>query len=883
MSSQENLTPNDTKILRFAETEARAGRVESALKLVHQVLDQTGANPDKKKAYADELAKAGILTDFAIEALHEKMSKEKIGSVTQPDIRAFASDNPDNFDRALYGQADAAFNDVYYPFGNYWFGSHYLHQSSMDEELQSLSSQHEGERKAKNLISSIMQPGADGKTLFDKLADPEGRLTLRSIRAALKDGHLLAEDERTVAQNLGNHFGDVRAFANPVRGRYMGYGELSVTKATIGQYLQNHAQGDYATSDGPSETMIGTSQVSKDTYNKYQMDLCKKIVDALLKGNGSNSKGDLNDAEKEYQLASDLAAKVNIPYIATHQDELGKTKNEPGLDLKDACALVQATNSHQAQMLLDHGKYEEALPLMAKLLANAPDLAQDKNFQLRMAEAMGGASSLNDDREEHVKKFYDAYFAKENQDPNEDQEHRRQRFTTALNELNEAEKTIKAESAQMTKGLGALKTSQKELEFERADLDRRANLEQKEKEFELIRINNEIDSTKKAIDALNVGVEIDRQSLADVAYWQGSTYVQLGPDYRAQAHEKFEFAKENGTRFAKDPKWQLDNNLGSTTWWAAQQDGFKRAAVFVSAVAAGVAVGVLTLETGPGALIAGSATTAAIIDGTILIGGGALAGSLASVGASEVLEVPVTGATWVKGAGLGGGAAFFFFSAVGAAPAVVATATEAEGLTSAASALEAQSAVEGVSGEVQASLLAEAQNMRRLAQAAKWGTRLTRLRAGVTAGAAFGTIDGAANFYNSTHYGNMSTEDALKDYCGDILFGAGFGAFTPLRSFRMMQSIAHSWTSGESALANAWREAAANQAGFGGVRYTVGRLGTGLGASYPVLIGPPIEGEVVQSAESEVVQLLPPPPLPQPEAPPPPKHDYSTDKDVIEE
>jgi hypothetical protein len=184
---------------------------------------------------------------------------------------------------------------------------------------------------------------------------------------------------------------------------------------------------------------------------------------------------------------------------------------------------------------------------------------------------------------------------------------------------------------------------------------------------------------------------------------------------------------------------------------------------------------------------------------------------------------------------------------------------------------------------VQASFLAEAENMHRLAQTAKWGTRLTRFRAGATSGAAFGAVDGAANFYASTHYENMSTEDALKNYGTDLAISTGIGALTPLRSFRMLQPVGHTWTAGESALANAWRESVANQVPFNGVRYAVGRLGTGLGASYPILIGPPLEGTALQSAESGVVQALPPAPLKDPPPPPAPAHDYSKDTDVIEE
>jgi hypothetical protein len=465
----------------------------------------------------------------------------------------------------------------------------------------------------------------------------------------------------------------------------------------------------------------------------------------------------------------------------------------------------------RANALVGQGKYEEALPLMAKLQADVPALKTDQQFQDRLLEAYAGPS--DGDLNKHAQAFHEIYFQQENHELSK--EEKTKKYSAALFELDKSAELYGKRGEQITKGLRSLEDEQRKLEFDLKNLDTR-NLEQAEKKSETERLTREVDSVKEQMEIVNKGLASNKTNIADIAYWQGSCRYQVGD--LSEAHERFSFAKENDSTYATLPAFKLDELAHATNWWS-RHNWVKQAGITIAGVAAGIVVGALLSETGPGGVIAGYATAAGIIDaasvGTVAIAvnstiWGAAAGSLATAGTTKAFGDPVTAGTFVRGAGAGAGGAAFNLARLAFAPSVLA------------------------------------------------GT-VPRVVAGMGSGMTYGVVDGSANLIADEAFDNVPTGTAFKNFGTNVAWSTGLGAFTPIRAFRPM-SI------GETAVTNVWKE----------------RVISSLAGSAPVLIQPTLEGAIMQVPFSAWDDLKHQPITPRHDRSVQ-KHDFSKDEDVIEE
>jgi hypothetical protein len=572
---------------------------------------------------------------------------------------------------------------------------------------------------------------------------------------------------------------------------------------------------------------IVTQAVNK-RYVEYQTDLCLQIQGTLSFADQlSKNPSQVAKVIQQYEIASNLAAKVNLNYIAAHQKELGTHGNQKGpLDLRDVYSLVEASSSREAQALISQGQNQKAIPLMVKLMANVPELVKDPNFQAELLRAEIGGSSVKHDPSEHLAKFMQVYFKTV---PNESDDDKHDRYTSALIDINAAEKGYRDRNAQLAKSIDAVKAEQQSLELEKKNLAARTDMEKQEKDFALLRVNNELTAAKRAIDLMNVGMDTNRINIADLAYWQGSCFLMRGDT--DEAHERFDFAKNNGSNFAKDKKYKLDDLLDSTTWWGVHKGYFKEALIVVAGIAAGIAVGILTSETGPGAIFAGVSTSARVM---MALG----AGSIATAATTKLVGEPVTLGTWIKGAGLGLGGFSYIFTSAAFAPAVASSATEAEAATAEAASLEARAAQEGLSAEMRSSLQDLAQVAREQAKNLGRDAFKTRMLAGAASGAAYSIPSATGNLINSTQFEHRPAGEAWKDFAVSVGTGTIFGTFTPLSSYKTL--LGSPVYSGESTLLKAWS--------------TIPAVGAGLKAGYPILLGPPLETSAVESVLSDIAK-----------------------------
>ena len=168
--------------------------------------------------------------------------------------------------------------------------------------------------------------------------------------------------------------------------------------------LRQAAQLDAGGNLVKSQSFAAVTDAVNNRYGRYQLDLCLQIQgtldlgDKLMKDPSKMARG-----EQQYQIASDLSSKVNLNFIAAHQEELGTHGNQKGpLDLRDAYALLEGSVSRQAQTLISHGQNQKALPLLVKLMANVPELFDKPAFQAELLTAEIGAGSIKHDPSTHM-------------------------------------------------------------------------------------------------------------------------------------------------------------------------------------------------------------------------------------------------------------------------------------------------------------------------------------------------------------------------------------------------------------------------------------------------------------------------------------------------
>jgi hypothetical protein len=551
-------------------------------------------------------------------------------------------------------------------------------------------------------------------------------------------------------------------------------------------------------------------------YAGYQQELALQTYgafaggDDILKGQGSqNDPVKKAKAEAQYEAAYSYASKLDLTYVAAHQVELvpnGKQKD--GLTIQDVYDLAV---SRKSQVLLNHGKYEEALPLMVKLQADVPNLKKDAGFQGMLNQAYFG--STNDDLVKHQQAFRDIYFRKEDHKLSEDEA--KKKYGAALFELNGAADAYGKRSEQMTKGLQSLQEEKRKLDLELKNVDSR-NLDQAEKKLETDRLTKEMIAVRTEINRLNRGIELNKISVADVAYYQGTCRFAMGD--LEEANERFSYAKDHDSQYAVNTDAKLDDYIHATNWWS-RHNWLKQGLLMVAAVTAGIVVGALLSETGPGGAIAGYATAEGIIgagtaETTLAVGinstmWGSAAGSLTYAGGTAAFGDPVTASTFVRGAGLGGGGAAFNVVRMAFAPAVLA------------------------------------------------GT-VPRVVAGMTAGGTYGLTSGVPGFIADKMDG-VSTKAAWQNFGTNFAFSTVLGGFTPLRSFQTISA-------GEVALNNVWRT----------------KVIPNLAGASPILIQPSVESTLIQYPLSAIEDGLHKPVVPKKD-PSQVKHDFSKDQDTIKE
>jgi len=558
------------------------------------------------------------------------------------------------------------------------------------------------------------------------------------------------------------------------------------------------------------------------TVNKRYQDYQSYLADTAFAAVNAGDKIMMDPAQKDdpvkkalaqaqFEAAYAAAQKLDLGYISAHQDVLGNKGNQHGrLDLQDIYNLEAATASHKAQMLLDQGKYDQALPILTKLQADVPDLAKNEIYQTALRRALDG----NNDEEilRHQKAFHDIYFRKEDHELSDDE--KKKKYGAALAELNASEDLYHKRGAQIQMGATALQAEQRSLNTQIRDLGTRG-LDEAERKFESDRLNRQLTAVNAEIDTLYKDrtikndkgqtdtiqgeLKANASTIADIAYFQGSCWYQMGELY--EANQKFNYSKDNGSAYAANPDYKLDELIHATNWWS-RNNWLKQGLYIVAGVTAGIVVGaLLTPETGPGGPIAGWALASSII-------GGGVASSVTVSGLRLAFGDQVTAGTMIRDFGLGAGGGMFNVTRMAFAPAVMA------------------------------------------------GT-VPRVMAGIAAGTSFGVVDGGANFIADIGPDHQPVLPSAGRYALNVGFSAFAGGFTPMRAFES--------AAGEMALTRAW-----------------GRVVPALKGAAPILVYPTIEGTVVQSGVSTVVDMTHTPVIPRFDRSQQ-VHDFSKDTDVIDD
>jgi hypothetical protein len=693
------------------------------------------------------------------------------------------------------------------------------------------------------------------RALVTALGLDPNKATEQDIAAKLKSPSKLTAEQTERLKDLQQELHEIKALKN----------SPAVTRATIAFIKANGGM------DAPSTASPAEQEATFERNSKEAMDLWREArrldpngelaksptfekVDAVVNKRyqayqiyvadqafAANTAGDKimldpaqqNDpvkkaqAQAQYEAAYAATQKLDLAYISAHQDVLGAKGNTPGkLDLNDVYNLESATTSHKVIGMVEQGKYDQALPLLAKLQADVPDLPKSQVFQDVLGRIYTGGTDV--DLMKHQQAFKDIFDRKDDDKLSEDD--RKKKYSAALAELNAMEDIYHKRTTLLSGEMHSLQTEQAQLNQQLRDLNSKG-LDPNERKFETDRLNRQLAGINSQIDFFTKGstgkndkgetvavpspVKANEINLADAAYFQGYSRYMMGDLY--EANQKFHYAEDNHSVYSQpNDAFKLKELIHATDWWS-RNSWLKTGLLWTGGIVAGLVTAALLSETGPGGAVAGWAVGAGIIGessvAAVTIGvNGMLWGGLASSATGSAMRLAwgdqVTFGTAIRDFGMGAGGAAFTATRLALAPWVLAGGS--------------------------------------------------RLAAGALTGTAFGVADGGANFIADVGPDHQPILPSAGRFVVNVGINAAAGALA-------LRPSAFESGPGELALTNAWARVIPTLKGAG-----------------PVFIYPMADGTVIQLGMKGVSDYTHKPIVPVFDRTQE-HHDFSQDTDVIDQ
>ncbi len=378
----------------------------------------------------------------------------------------------------------------------------------------------------------------------------------------------------------------------------------------------------------------------------------QSVNQALAEANTLDKAGNTAKAQLAFEKAIALTKNINIPKCVGEFNQAQKAGDSAKAN--EYAQIIQVKENAKidyANFLVKHGDSQKALKL-------AVELNNDNN--LKMISNNSGLNKLLS-----LALFancptggeLDAKFSKFQTDMNSKD------FSKAQSVLAELKTDSLKTYQQSQKAQKALLAQEAEINVKIANLAKDSTLTQAEKDFETLRLQNELALNKK-VQTIN---DQAKSQYPYAVYLSGVLAAAQGK--RDEAHNDFLSVEKDFPDFAKNKDLNLPKYIDDTkpeNWFERNWTSIKDGLCIAAGVGAGLGAAALTIWSGPGAAIAGleagTVVTTALIGATAL-GASAVAGAGAYTAAHAGFGDKVTWGTAEHGAvlGLEGGATIASF------------------------------------------------------------------------------------------------------------------------------------------------------------------------------------------------------------------------------
>lgn len=363
-----------------------------------------------------------------------------------------------------------------------------------------------------------------------------------------------------------------------------------------------------------SRLFLDTSARIYNIYSANQQERGQSIIANMREAQELKAQGRAEEAGAKLKAAYDTAETIDYTFIKT---QLADPRNANNPQVKQAFVDV-LNNGYQARTnyakhLRDTGKFEDALPILIKVEADTAELAvQDPTFGKLKQDAMFGTMIPAGELEAHQVKFQEAITNKDFTAAQKEIDFLRANYQKTADQLDKGDKKLQEEHTKVKAELEELKKN------EQLNAQQQADKKRLEDELAILEQN------LKTNDAF-------KKQYPQIQYLAGVLEFSKG-DNKA-AHALFEEVKKTSPEIAGNKDMRLDEMLEATRdkgWFERNWDSIKKGLCIGAAVLAGVAVGALTIWTGPGAAVFGAGTTAALLTTMgVAAGAGFVAGGTA--------------------------------------------------------------------------------------------------------------------------------------------------------------------------------------------------------------------------------------------------------------
>lgn len=348
-------------------------------------------------------------------------------------------------------------------------------------------------------------------------------------------------------------------------------------------------------------------------------------------------KGDLAGAERKFRECAEATDAINLQNIRAQLKNPAVLANPAHVaTLGVSLSAVYEARMNYANFLIKRGRGGEALDWLFKAGNDTPEFIMDKGQERERARYMlllNSATYGNAANGDQIKLEWQNFEKSMNE----------RKFDDAEDSLDFLKTNCQVTKDKVKDAVRALTESQKKIETDLADLrsrdlQRLSEFDRKLEEDKIANLDNRLTAVKKAVEENQKIVdELERQYHL-VRYAEASVALSLNDV--STAHQIYKELKATAPEIAGDETKHLDELCEETRpkeWY--EWKALKKWICIGLAGLAGLAVGVATVWTGPGAVVFGAGTTAAILTtmGVAAVGG-ALAGGAVGWGAQSLLD-----------------------------------------------------------------------------------------------------------------------------------------------------------------------------------------------------------------------------------------------------